>query len=56
LILGNGKTYEHKYTLNGKGYAADFIINAINFGDVIPTNNAITLNWNQAYSSTRRWN
>jgi YidC/Oxa1 family membrane protein insertase len=45
--LGNGKSYEHKYTLNGKGYAADFVINAINFGDVIPANNAITLNWTQ---------
>ncbi|MFN8284063.1 MAG: membrane protein insertase YidC [Chitinophagales bacterium] len=47
IDLGNGKTYEHKYTLNGKGYAADFVINAINFADVIPANNPITLNWTQ---------
>ena len=47
IDLGNGKTYEHKYTLNGKGYAADFVINAINFADVIPSNNSITLNWTQ---------
>ena len=47
IDLGNGKTYEHKYTLNGKGYAADFTINAINFADVIPANNSITLNWTQ---------
>lgn len=47
IDLGNGKVYEHKYTLNGKGYDADFVINAINFGDVIPANNSITLNWTQ---------
>ena len=45
--LGNGKTYEHKYILNGKGYAADFNINATNFGSVIPANKPITLNWKQ---------
>ena len=45
--LGNGKTYEHKYTLNGEGYAADFVINAVNFGSVIAANNPITLNWEQ---------
>ncbi len=47
IDLGNGKIYEHKYTLNGKGYAADFIINATNFANVIPANQSITLNWNQ---------
>ncbi len=45
--LGNGKTYEHKYTLNGKGYAVDFVINANNFASVIPSNVPITLNWQQ---------
>lgn len=45
--LGNGKTYEHKYTLNGKGYAADFSISAVNFADIIPANQPITLNWKQ---------
>ena len=47
IDLGNGKVYEHKYTLNGKGYAADFVISAINFADVIPANQPITLNWTQ---------
>ena len=47
IDLGNGKTYEHKYTLNGKGYAADFVINAINFADIIPAKQPITLNWKQ---------
>lgn len=47
IDLGGGKTYEHKYTLNGKGYIADFTINAINFASVIPSNQAITLNWVQ---------
>ena len=41
------KNYEHKYTLNGKGYVADFVINAVNFAGVIPANQAITLNWKQ---------
>jgi YidC/Oxa1 family membrane protein insertase len=45
--LGNGKTYEHKFTLNGKGYAVDFVINANNFASVIPSNVPITLNWQQ---------
>jgi len=47
IDLGNGKTYEHKYTLNGKGYALDFVINATNFASVIPSNVPITLNWEQ---------
>ncbi len=47
IDLGNGKSYEHKYTLNGKGYAADFVINAVNFANVIPSNQPITLTWNQ---------
>ncbi len=47
IDLGNGKSYEHKYTLNGKGYVADFVINAVNFAGVIPANQAITLNWKQ---------
>ena len=45
--LGNGKTYEHKYVLNGKGYAVDFTINANNFSSVIPAKTPITLNWKQ---------
>ncbi|MFN8295138.1 MAG: membrane protein insertase YidC [Chitinophagales bacterium] len=47
IDLGNGKTYEHKYTLNGKGYAADFVINAVNFADIIPAKQPIILNWKQ---------
>lgn len=45
--LGNGKTYEHKYTLNGKGYVVDFVINANNFASIIPAKVPITLNWKQ---------
>lgn len=47
LDLGNGKVYEHKYTLNGKGYIAGFTINALNFGNVMAANQPITLNWTQ---------
>lgn len=47
MDLGNGKSYEHKYTLNGKGYVADFVINAVNFSDVIPANQPISMNWQQ---------
>jgi YidC/Oxa1 family membrane protein insertase len=47
IDLGNGKVYEHKYTLNGSGYVADFVINAVNFADIIPANQPITLNWKQ---------
>lgn len=47
IDLGNGKSYEHKYTLNGKGYALDFNINALNLADVLAANQPITLNWHQ---------
>jgi len=47
IDAGNGKTYEHKYTINGKGYALDFSVNAINLGDVLAANQPITLNWHQ---------
>jgi YidC/Oxa1 family membrane protein insertase len=33
--------------LNGSGYVADFVINAVNFADIIPANQPITLNWKQ---------
>ncbi len=51
IDLGEGKVYEHKFTINGKGYVADFSITALNFGDVIPANQSITLNWTQQLPS-----
>ncbi len=52
IDLGNGKTYEHHYVLNGKGYAANFTINAMNFGDIIPRNASyLTLHWGQTMPS-----
>ncbi len=49
---GNGRTYEHQYTLNGKGYMVDFVVNASNFGSVIPKNiSYFMLNWSQAMPS-----
>lgn len=47
IDIGNGKIYEHKYTLNGKGYAVDFSVNAVNLSDILASNQPITLNWKQ---------
>jgi YidC/Oxa1 family membrane protein insertase len=47
IDLGGGKIYEHKFTIHGEGYVVDFSINAVNFADVIPANQPITLNWTQ---------
>lgn len=47
IDLGNGKVYEHKYTIHGQDYTLDFSINAVNFSDIIPANQPITLNWTQ---------
>ena len=47
IDLGNGKTYEHKYTFNGKGYVVDFAIQANNLNDVLANNQPISFNWEQ---------
>ncbi|MDB5225858.1 MAG: rane protein insertase YidC [Bacteroidota bacterium] len=47
IDLGNGKSLEHHYVVNGKGYVVSFTINASNLATVIPQNSPITLNWNQ---------
>lgn len=51
IDLGNGKSYEHKYTLNGKGYVVNFEIDAKNFGNIFASNQPITLNWTQQLPS-----
>jgi YidC/Oxa1 family membrane protein insertase len=52
LADAGGKRYEHHYTLNGKGYAADFTVHAVNLGAIIPKNTSyFTLNWNQSMPS-----
>ncbi|MCB0508709.1 MAG: membrane protein insertase YidC [Chitinophagales bacterium] len=47
INLGNGKTYVHTYTLNGKGYVLDFAVQANKMADVLAANQPITLNWKQ---------
>jgi len=54
LNLGNGKTYQHKYTVYAKGYVADFELIANNLGSELGNTKQLTLDWAQNYPSQER--